>query len=483
MTSDTKRGTVLLANVGVRDVLRDEEKIASPRGEGKAILDDLAGQRERLSFPLLAPTLDFVLRARGRIERCVLFATDNPSTASPSHRENDTLNFAEIIKRALGEETAYRGIFSIHHLKDLNPSHYDQCYAYYQSALRKPSAGGDYERVYVLASGGTPAMNLGLLVAAIEQFGDRCIPLYLQQGESHPIRLNLGQQLRQATLKRVAASHVRRYQFAAAADVLRDMDAAGLGALAEYAAARLNFDWDTAWSIAGREFAQASPHEQRLWERLHREVGALADRSAPDLFLGERYHRARVAYGTGAYSEFLALLVALEEASLREIIAAELGIDFSEDNPRAQERRKRQVAERPDLAAFLATKTIDGKPLNYVTSNRFSMEAVLDYLIQIARPETGDGGLDDTRRAELIAVREILKRVDEGPAAGRNRSVHGDGGASLQLIDTAYNPSSKARRDLIVDLRQITTAAGGRVDDWAVDLAREMLLRELGAGN
>ena len=90
----------------------------------------------------------------------------------------------------------------------------------------------------VLATGGTPAMNLGLLVAGIERF-PFCDPLYLREGAREPQPLSLGRQLRHAALRRIAISHCRHYQFAAAATALDDVASSSFEqTLASYAAAR-----------------------------------------------------------------------------------------------------------------------------------------------------------------------------------------------------------------------------------------------------
>ncbi len=247
--------------------------------------------------------------------------------------------------------------------------------------------------------------------------------------------------------------------------------------LAAYAAARLNFDWEGAWKVADAELPRAALGDRRLLERLREEAQRLSDRADPALFLGERFHRARVAYAGHAYSEFLTLLVALEEAALREIARRELGIDVDEDTPKARERRRRQVAERPDLQRFLEAKMVDGQPLDYTRANRAALLAYLEYLARPGAPApTGEAG---SPSADLAEVYRLVTRVDRGPAAARNRSVHRDGGASRAQIEALYNPPDQERRDLIDDLRTLTCRASGRVDDWALDQIRATLLARL----
>jgi hypothetical protein len=489
MGNETNAFVALFANVGNRDVFRNGEPVREPRSAGENLLKELSTVQDQLTLPLLGPALRYLLRVEHRIDRVVLFATDQPATTDERHRATDTLHFAEIAQRLIEgpgwssgdpRATPFRGLVTIRLLQNVNPALYDEAYDFYCQSLPHRKIGGSVSHAYVLASGGTPAMNLGLLVAAVERF-PQCDPLYLREGARQPQPLNLGEQLRQGTLRRVALSHLRRYQFAAAGDVIAELkDRPFEKALAAYAAARLNFDWRNAWRTANDTLAAPAPADRRLLERLREEAAALEDQSDPGLFLGERYHRARVAFETGAYSEFLVWAFALQEAALHDLVANHLGIDYTLDSDDARDRRRRQVSENPGLRSYLDAQRIgkDRDPLDWSRATVPAMLACLRYLVD-GPPTIRDAVAGPSGRSELEDAQAILLRIDRQLSASRNRSVHGAGGASRQLIDDAYNPPGSDRRDLLADLAILARLAGGKIDDWAVERARVELIRRL----
>ena len=215
---------VLFANVGNRDVMVGGRPLGKPRPDGERLLAELAKGRDEVSLPLLDPTLAYLERAGTPPDRIILFATDQSEQIAPEHRDLDTVHFAAIARvlieaRLLSSKKQYAGKVAIRPLTRENPSLYDETFAFYQTFLKSFSVskvGAGVEEVFVLASGGTPAMNLGLLLAGAEQYKDRCKPLYLEAGASQPRRLDLVRQLQESTLRKVALSHVEKYQFAAA---------------------------------------------------------------------------------------------------------------------------------------------------------------------------------------------------------------------------------------------------------------------------
>lgn len=459
----------LLANVGNRDLLKAGRELRPARSAGEEVLARFESEKNELELPILGPALRYLGRTGASLARIVLFATDQPESVEPRHRQSDTVHFAEIIRRLLQQDQRYRDRVVVRTLRTENPSLYDETYRFYQRELAAQKLIQGIDRFYVLGSGGTPAMNLGLLVAAIERLGERCDPLYLREGAHEPDPLNLGQQLREATLRQLARSHLERDQFAAAAEVLGQLpNRSTEKALAAYAAARLNFDWRGAWAIANRLVAETGGEERRLASQLRDEARILEDGADPALLLGELYHKARVACRSGAYKEFLVFLFALDEYALKEIIRQNLGIDFSRDEYVDRQARLRQVAEQPELKAFLESRTAgDGQKLRYEVANRLAMRAYLDFLAMTAGPEA----------AALAEVRRIVDRLNgPGLARKRNEVVHGVGGASAELIETAYNPTDAERRDLLADLLALTRAAGGRTDNWTLDRLRQHLL-------
>ncbi|MBX6770618.1 MAG: hypothetical protein IRY83_02745 [Chloroflexi bacterium] len=479
MPDGRKADTALLVNVGNRDLQLDGQEIRPARERGLELREQFDRYRERLTMPIITPLLAYFEQREEALARVVLFATDQPAEADPGFRSTDTLHFAEIVQRLIQERTKGRLEVVIRLLRDLNPSQYDETYTFYQRDLRGRKVVEGIGRWYVAASGGTPAMNQGLLLAAIERFGDDCQVLYLRQGASLPEPLDLGGQIRQSILRQLARGYLDRYDFAAVQAVLERMPGRELTArLADYGAARLNFDHHGAWQIADAVHALAQGRERLFVQALREEARALRDGDA-SLLLAELYHKARVCYQNGAYKEFLVFLFALDEYALQEVIRRELGIDMSGDDWKDQERRRKQVAERPELRAFLETRQTDsGEPLRYERATRVALGAYLDFLIERPPAETG---VPQERAAELKELRQIDRQLNAPPLARlRNRAVHGTGGASREVITAAYREAAGSERDLLADLEALARIAGGQTTKWRLDTLREYIRDQLG---
>lgn len=156
--------------------------------------------------------------------------------------------------------------------------------------------------------------------------------------------------------------------------------------------------------------------------RLRDEACALLDRDHSSLFLGERFHRARVAYRTGAYSEFLTLMVGLQEAVLQSLALAELGIDYRDDNRSAREARQKQIDERTGLRDHLrARPTPPGRPLDYANSTRLVIRACLQYLLNAPTGNPEGLSLTPERKADLQELLAIEGRLEDTPGSVAQR--------------------------------------------------------------
>ncbi len=204
----------------------------------------------------------------------------------------------------------------------------------------------------------------------------------------------------------------------------------------------------------------------------------LEEESDSALLLGELYHKARLAYETGAYKELLVFLFALDEYALKEIIHQELGIDFGGDDVPDRQARLKQIAGRPALKAFLESQSVaSGERLRYEVASRAALRAFLDFLVTAPGEDTG---IAPERRAALAEARTIDERLNSPKLSqSRNQIVHGVGGASRALIEGAYNPPGTARRNLVEDLRTLARVAGGRTEAWTLDAVRDRLLERL----
>jgi len=254
---------VILSNIGDRDVYcaadgqepkTFEGNRLSPRVHGRDLLDQLmkgATTIERFTAPIIDKARDFLegpgIAHDQDIIRWLLFFTDQDmNDESKADRDKDTLYFARIIHKRYhngyqynreDEENELRGngyiacncedtAERIDLVKIEAPPHqYADCFDFYKKKLKDLFAeeiNKDGFRPFVVAAGGTPACNTGLLLASIGLFEDRTRQIYVPHGQdAHEI--GFGELvLRDYRLARIR-SHLDNYQFAAALQVIDEL--------------------------------------------------------------------------------------------------------------------------------------------------------------------------------------------------------------------------------------------------------------------
>lgn len=426
----------LLANVGLRDVLHRREPISPPRAEGKRILDYIDDLEKELTLPMLSPAVEGLLRDHPKIQ-VVLYGSDQPEGTPPQYRDNDTIYLAEVAGELL--QRRLRGKIEKVWPKKIraNPSLYDDMLSFFRAQFQDRWTSS-VEKCYVFPVGGTPAANMGMMLAAIERFGEKCQVLYLPQGEKWPIRMDLGDQIRRGTARRMAADRLRAHSFGAAVPLLEEAGAPGWVAhLARYAVSRYHFDFD----IAAAELEKAKRHcsdqfsARSRCEELRRGLPRLRDRELEALLV-ELYHNAQLAYKRGEFAAFLGILFRFQEATLRFMVeklypglSTEVG---SEDDGQEFEARLRQ---REGLFRYLQRLTVKkGRPLRLCEPSRPVLGAMVRYAWE------GEEKLANEERVEQFRrTNEILAKFDR-LAGLRNKCIiaHGFEGVSEKRIMEEY---------------------------------------------
>ena len=475
--------TVFVANLGARDVVVDGQKLEQPRQDGERLLKQWPEVASRLTLPILEPTLQH-LRERGLMpDRIVLVATDQPESVATAHRSRDTVHFGEVAKLALARrfQLGADRLFT-RPIRHENPALYDEMHQFFRRLLGSPRdrAFVGATRCYVLPVGGTPAANAGLLHAAVEQFGAGCVALYLREGTTRPVELNVGATLQRALLRQVALGHLETYQFAAARSVLRQMELPDGGyaeALVEHCQRRLNFDFAGAARVLEAAWARSRPEERAFLDEAVGEAEALDGATDSRALLVELARNMRVVYQNGAYLDYLTRLVRFEESAARLIVRECLPpLDYSENDRGAQATRRELIGQEPDLLAYLQAVEVDGRPLRYEESNTTTLLALVDYVVaeRPSRPERWR--LPPERRAALRQARDVLRCMWRALNPMRHASVHRFGGTSAEEIAGAYASEAGEGRKLEDDVRLVVeVTAGGMQGEWLIDRARAKL--------
>ncbi|MGQ9677215.1 MAG: hypothetical protein ACUVX1_16250 [Chloroflexota bacterium] len=478
--------TILLANVGVRDVQLDGELLQSPRDDGQRLLGEWPDIERRLSLPIIEPLIAFVRDRWGWPAAVVLFATDQPPSAPAQHRAKDTIHCAELAKRLLNHRCGpLQGRVFVRATRDENPALYDEALGYFKKTFQSGARPfGEATEAIVSPVGGTPAMNTGLLLAAAERFGLSCRAIYLAEGAARPVDMNLGRALYESRLRRLVCGHLANHHYAAAKGIMVELgleETTAAVALTEYALRRLNFDFDGAVAALDRAYAEASPAQRRLMERLSdeaRRLGAGDQR----LLLLELPRSMEVVFRQGAYLDYLARLVRFAENLARYLVETHLPpLRFEADDPRARSQREEMFQVYPDLLDYVGQLQVSGQPLRYTHSNTVTLLALVDYILADRPGKPAHWRLGEERRGQVAEMAGFLRSVQK-LIQKRNETMHRFGGASAETILGLYRQAAGEDRVLEDDLgRVVRSLLGGEDYGWGVDAARDAIAGELNA--
>ena len=207
--------TIVFGNIGTRDI-EDPNRVPglSAREHGASLLDAEDSVYASLQMPILQPALDFILQlADTTIEQLVLFGTDQPQE-TPFHR-TDTIHYAEVAARLIA--TRYHGrvkFVTVAHIEGINPSQYDEALTFYSQQLQAYATEA-YQHSFLLAAGGIPACNTGLLLQGVRFFGEGCTAVYAAN-DGTVTSVSIGQHLITAMREHTLISLLNSHHFAAA---------------------------------------------------------------------------------------------------------------------------------------------------------------------------------------------------------------------------------------------------------------------------
>jgi len=452
--------TLLLANVGNRDVTLRGGKIEPARTMGLEILGRLNEHKGDLATPLLTPAVKELLSWHKEIE-IVLYATDQPEGTPVKYRETDTIYLAKIAKALLEHPNGPKGVKKVW-VKPMqtNPSLYDDALVYFRDQLNpnKNKWVRDVDACYAYPVGGTPAANMGLLLAAIEAFEERCKTLYLPQGETKPVRMDLGEQIRKGVARRLARELLNDRAFGSAARLLREAGSPEWAInIAQYAAYRYHFDFDAAADrLESAKFACRNDQTARaLCERMRQDLLGLRDRDESSL-LRELCHNAGLAFERGEYAAFLGLMFRFQEAVLRYMVERLYpGIDTDVHDEETRDRYLAQLELHPPLLDYLKRQRYKDKPLEYKKIDR----AVLEHIVRCAWEVPGSAA-DSTLVEMCKPALEMLQRFN-CLSTLRNKSIiaHGFEGVSRERILEEYRRGG-SDADPIHDMFKVLQALG-----------------------
>ena len=428
---------MLICNLGVRDLLLDNERISPPREKGKKILEDFNKYCPRLSYPIVRPVFDYIFQDKKheKIDRLILIATDQDEKfTKPEHRASDTIEFARIIQRIVEKHYGERKIAQIKIAKiPQNPNFLDEMYDFFGKALdnNKSFQMDDLKVCYVEQAGGIPSANMAVLFQCINKFKDKCSAIYVSEKTkaAHPIRIAddiLGEHRKSLFLELA-----KKFDYAMLCDHLDDKkdDEKFLHRLLQYAQHRLYFDISTAQSIARQAIGEFLSLERNIFEDLFIDLEKIEQRDYASLII-ELFHNMVIKYLRHEFVDFVGRAYRFKEAVLRYLIELNFGVSTEIDQKSGRPTDFFQwIESNDDVKQFVSSeKTPDGAKVDPLTFGLPLLMACLKYLIV------------KKSKKNCQQIYEILRKFDILIAL-RNQSIigHGFDGVSEELIKARYD--------------------------------------------
>jgi len=462
---------MLICTLGNRDLLLYNEQIKPPRQKGKEILENFDKYHSSLTFPIIKPVFDYIFQdeEQEKIDRFVLVATDqDPHTTKPEHRENDTIEYAKILRRLVEKHYGGKKVAQIHIVKiPQNPNFLDDMYDFFGKSLEhnKTFKMEDLEICYVEQTGGIPSANMALLFQCINRFKEKCRPVYVSEKTRVATPLKFVEQILGEYRKSLFLHLANNYDYASLCEHLDEKKETErfIHRLSEYAQHRLYFDTGTARSIARKAAGEFLSHQRNIFEGLNIDLERIEKRDYISLII-ELFHNLKIKYSREEYVDFAGRIFRFQEAVLRYLVESELGLSTEIDKRTGTQTAFFQgIESRPDLKEFIASeKTPYGEPINYKRFGIPILMACLKYLI--TREE----------KTSYQPVYEILQKLNSIVEL-RNRSIlgHGFEGISKQILENTYDGP------ILEDLKTLLETCGIRIIENPFDKVNKILQREI----
>jgi len=486
--------SLFLANVGARDLCLDGSPLQPARTQGQRVWQDYPAYASRLTAPILEPVLHYVLDRFGlrRLDLVILFGTDQPETAPEDRRLQDTAYVAHVLERWLKEHPQLGPTLQEVRVErvPVNPADYSETIPFFERCLSRLLPREDANVVFVSLSGGTPACNLGLLLAAHWHFLGRVQAVQVLEQEG-PKATPLAQELLRERWRAQAQGYLARHDYEALAALAEGgpmIPRPWLAPVSRALAARLRFDFRQAVDHLRAALERAGGGDRAPIGALLQEVEPWVDQpeaphsgSPPEEWerwlewqrrgLAELFWGLKVKARQEEWVEFVARLFRMAEGMLR--------LAFEGETRHSTERRAGGYPDfhalleaDPQLRSHLRRRNIGDEP----DPNTFVLFEILDWWVTEGRKGRQYGRLRDLLRERLGLGR------DGGLRDLRNRSIlaHGWQGISRHDIEERAGASvDRLLSELESVLERLSVPVGAGQDpftslhDWLLNAVEQ----------
>jgi hypothetical protein len=345
--------------------IQTQKPMLIPRAGGAFLLQQYARFSCYIHFPILNPVLEFIFSEHKRIAILYLIATDQPESVGKRFYENDSIEYANVIKYHL--KNRYKDM--IENIETVtvseNVSYLDYQYDFWKTQIRsnafKKLWAKSLKKVYVCNQGGIDAINTAILLQLLHAFGSKVISLNVNERTDICTPLKFGKLYLNEKIESQLVTLIDAYNYAGVeglelpAEVLQ---------IARYARARLDFDFDRAkkalHAIDNIELRSFRDKELMILTQL--------EKGSERIRLNELYVNAIIKFKQGSYVDFLIRLFNIKE-NLHKLIALRKlpGFEYPEKDFSEAVQRYLENPEHSDLKDYLTNKyswkSNDGKDI------------------------------------------------------------------------------------------------------------------------
>ena len=281
------------------------DKAIKARDGGKILFENYNKIKHLLSFPIIKPTIEYLLCENKKIDLVILIATNQ----NPPHN-GDTLYFCKIIQMLL--PVKYKNKLPDIRIIEINENvtYLDSMYTFWKQQLGKKPFHllGDAQAIYLHSMGGIDAINTGLTLNCLARYGKKVKVLYVNEKTQTCAPLEFSKLFLSDSEKRKALALLENYNYEAIAELEDLQDDVRI--VAQYASHRLNFDFDNA-SLA---LTKLSPSQRNIQETLLTETAKFKVQSNKTK---ELYWNMLIKFKQKNYVDFLLRFFRLYEELLK----------------------------------------------------------------------------------------------------------------------------------------------------------------------
>lgn len=329
---------------------------------------------DEIGIPIILPAIRKTLELQGdhtAVDECCLVVTNQ---TDPKFIDTDTIEFGALIRNMLMDASfkVKQGVSVKSFLKPIqinqNPNYLDNQFDFFKKKLDIPgdsftAALGKSEKIYLCAQGGIDAINTALLLNLLNKYGDKVVPLNVNEGSGLVTPVQIFSRMNSDIQKKLIRRLIDRFDYSA----LLEFNECGndFEKLAGYANARINFDF----VAARRSLSQLDNRYSTEKAKLELDISIEGDEEA---LTRELISNAEIKWQQGAYVDFLLRLFRiLEQIGKLHVIKTLDGFIWSDNEwgTTLNEYLKTDDGLKAHLENYRINMNGEQTPLRYSTKN------------------------------------------------------------------------------------------------------------------